>query len=539
MIPLLLAISIVVVPAAGYAHVGGAGPLTVRTDDGVVIGVRSSSMREFLGVPYAQPPVGRLRWMPPEPAKPWTTPLQASHFGQHCPQNASPFGMASTSEDCLYLNVFAPQRAGRYPVMVWIYGGALDAGESDNYDPTGLVRHGVIVVTINYRIGILGFLASSALSAESPNRTSGDYGLMDQQAALQWVQSNIANFGGDPRNITIFGESAGGLSVLSQLVNPVSRQEHLFQKAIVESGSYTFAAPQPTLQQAEAVGDQFAVAEGCTNPVASVVAACLRGLSVGQIIDSPFNSGQGAGGFVPNTGTPIVPMSVATALETGQFYQVPTIEGTNRNEWRLFVALEFDLAQGKPLTAAGYIPGAIESTLNVPEPVAEVIAQEYPLADFPSPDLALSAVGTDAIFACSGRTEVGLLAKYAPTYAYEFNDPNAPELFLPPVSFTYASAHASELQYLFHLTGTLNTIALSESQKRLSRAMIQYWAEFAKTGSPNSVSSFGRTTFWPVYDSRFSGKNYLSLTPPTPRVLPDASFAQEHNCGFWSTLSGQ
>src|SRR5215831_3984773 len=244
---------------AGAAQAASAGPVAV-TGTGLVQGKAAGADDEFLGIPYAAPPTGALRWAPPQPAARWAGIRPATSFAPHCPQTASPFGQASTSEDCLFLNVYRPARGpGNRPVMVWIHGGALVTGESDDYDPTSLVRHGVVVVTINYRLGALGFLADGALAAQ-PGGPAGDYGLMDQQAALRWVQRNIARFGGSPRNVTIFGESAGGLSVLSQVVSPGTRG--LFQRAIVESGAY--ALNEQPLATAERAGSAFAAKVGCT-----------------------------------------------------------------------------------------------------------------------------------------------------------------------------------------------------------------------------------------------------------------------------------
>ncbi|MGH3408271.1 MAG: carboxylesterase family protein, partial [Streptosporangiaceae bacterium] len=221
----------------GAARGGEGGRLVVPTADGALRGTTAGAMDEFLGIPYAAPPVGRLRWRPPHPARPWPGIRPATTFAPHCPQPASPFGVASTSENCLYLNVYRPahSRGRRLPVLVWIHGGSLLVGESDDYSPVALVRHGIIVVSINYRLGALGFLADAAL-ARRPGGPSGNYGLMDQQAALRWVQRNIGAFGGDRRDVTIDGESAGGLSVLSQLASP--RARGLFARAIVESGTY-------------------------------------------------------------------------------------------------------------------------------------------------------------------------------------------------------------------------------------------------------------------------------------------------------------
>jgi para-nitrobenzyl esterase len=300
--------------------------------------------------------------------------------------------------------------------MVWIHGGGLVVGESDGYDPTKLVAEDVIVVTINYRLGEPGFLAHPAFAAESPDGAAGNYGLLDQQAALRWVQRNIRAFGGDPKNVTIFGQSAGGLSVHSQLASPLAAG--LFHKASVESGAYSLV--QPSLKMAETAGAAFATSAGCVDP--STAAACLRSLTVEEILAQ-----QPSGTMVPNLDGFVLPLTVGSAFTTGQFNQVPVIEGSNHDEWRLFVA-QTEATTGTPLTAADYIP-AIADTLRVPLPVAAAIADEYPLANYASPSVALGAVGTDRVFACNTRVSARLLSQYVPTYQYEFNDPNAPMLF--------------------------------------------------------------------------------------------------------------
>ncbi len=498
-------------PGAAAAPAGGAGQgLVVRTADGAVRGAAVGDTDQFLGIPYATPPVGPLRWRPPQPAAPWHGIRDATTYAPHCPQPPSFFGVASTSENCLYLNVFRPTgtaNARNLPVMVWIHGGALVVGESDDYNPAALVARGVIVVTINYRIGVLGFLAHPAL-ASYPGGPSGNYGLMDQQAALRWVQRNIRNFGGDPRNVTLFGESAGGLSVLSQLVSPGARG--LFARAIVESGTY--ALTQAPLAGAEAAGEAFAAQVGC----ASQTAACLRSLPVSTIVDN-----ENSAGYQPDIDGQVLTQSIGTALASGQFAHVPVIIGTNHDEWRLFVALS--ALAGAPVTATNY-QAMISSTLGVPAAVAAVIAAEYPLSDYPSPSLALGAVGTDAIFACPAVEAEGSLSKYVPTYAYEFNDENAPEVFLPPVGFPYGAAHASELQYLFTLSNAAFPSPLSAAQQQLAAAMQQDWTNFARRGFPAAG--------WPQFGR--ASPQWLSLIPPQPQVETD--FAAEHHCAFWAQL---
>src|SRR5580700_424076 len=500
------------VAAAPAVSASTGGPVT-GTANGAVRGVANGAVDEFLGIPYAAPPVGALRWQPPQPAASWSGVRDATQFAPHCPQLGGPFGQASTSENCLFLNVFTPSHrryGSHFPVMVWIHGGALVSGESNDYDPTQLVEDGVTVVTINYRLGALGFLADPALAG--PNGQSGDYGLMDQQAALRWVQRNIANFGGDPRNVTIFGESAGGLSTLSQVASPQARG--LFQKAIAESGSYNLT--QTSLLSAESAGEAFATQAGC----ASQTAACLRSLPVSTIL-----ANEDAAGYTPNINSEVLPESLGTAFATGNFNHVPIINGTNRDEWRLFVALSE--LEGNPVTASNY-QAMISSTLGVPSAAAAVIAAKYPLSAFPSPSVALGAVGTDAIFACPALVIDQSVSRFVPTFAYEFNDENAPELFLPPVSFPYGAAHASEIQYVMDLPTAVFGKALSAPQQQLATIMKGYWTNFAKGGFP---SSFG-APFWPLFNGLI--QPIQSLIPPAPRT--ETNFASAHNCLFWTAL---
>jgi para-nitrobenzyl esterase len=497
----------------GQVTASASGPVA-GTANGAVRGLADGAVDEFLGIPYAAPPVGALRWQPPQPAASWSGVRDATQFAPHCPQVAGPFGQASTSEDCLFLNVFTPSHAqpgSGSPVMVWIHGGALVSGESNDYDPTGLVADGVTVVTINYRLGALGFLAHPALA--DSNGQSGDYGLEDQQAALRWVQRNIASFGGNPHDVTIFGESAGGLSTLSQVASPQAKG--LFEKAIAESGSYNLT--QTSLASAESAGEAFATKAGC----ASQAAACLRSLPVSTIL-----ADQTAAGYTPNINTEVLPESLGTAFATGNFNRVPIINGTNHDEWRLFVAISE--LEGAPVTAATY-QSMISSTLGVPAAAAAIIAARYPLAAFPSPSVALGAVGTDAIFACPALAIDQSVSRFVPTFAYEFNDENAPELFLPPVSFPYGAAHASEIQYLMDLPTAAFPKALSAAQQQLATIMKGYWTNFAKRGFPSS----GGTPFWPLFNN--VTQKLQSLVPPAPQTETD--FANTHNCAFWTALA--
>jgi para-nitrobenzyl esterase len=360
----------------------------------------------------------------------------------------------------------------------------------------------------------LGFLAHPALSAEASG-SSGDYGLMDQQAALRWVQRNIAHFGGNPRNVTIFGESAGGLSVLAQLASPGAAG--LFARAVVQSGAY--ALTQVSQAAANTAGTRFATAAGCADQTAT----CLRSRPVAQLLAKQNAT---AWGHQPNIDNRVLPRSIAPALAGGQFNRVPLINGSTADEARLLVPLAYDLAGG-PVTAAGY-QSAISATLRVDATAASTIAAHYPLSGYPSPDLALAAVSTDAVFACPARTVDQLAARYVPTYAYEFADEHAPQRFLPPVSFPYGAYHAAEIQYLFTLLDAPRPGRLAPAQQQLASTMQRYWTSFAAHGTPAAPRGTPR---WPAYHAR--SEHYQRLTPPQPTTT--TSFAAAHQCTFWSS----
>ena len=361
---------------------GGANPI-VRIDGGLIRGASATGVNSFLGLPYAAPPTGKLRWRPPQPASSWSGVRDATQFGASCPQSTmgNPFLPPGTiSEDCLYLNVYTPTShngsGGGRPVLVWFHGGGLVQDGGRNYDGTKLAADGAVVVTINYRLGALGFLAHPAL-ASRPGGAAGNYGLMDQQAALRWVQRNIAWFGGDPDNVTIAGQSAGGLSVLAQMVSPGARG--LFQRAIVESG--TFALNQRSLAAAEAAGQTFATAVGC----ADQTAACLRNVPVSALVS---NYGTEIPGTVDGA---VLTQPIGTALARGQFARVPVINGITHDEELLFVAgLGITVSQGTNIPLAGdpndpaNYQANIAQALGVTDTRAAAIANEYPLSAYPN-----------------------------------------------------------------------------------------------------------------------------------------------------------
>jgi para-nitrobenzyl esterase len=503
---------------------------TVTVEQGVLSGVDAGSVDEFLGVRYAQPPVGDLRWRPPRPVSPGEQQLDATQFGSSCPQGKSPWGTPSTSEDCLFLNIYVPTATGgsplwerKLPVMMWIYGGGFTGGDGAAYDPTGLVQEGnVIVVTINYRLGALGLFAHPALDAE--HHLLANYALMDQQLALKWLKRNISGFGGDPDNITIFGESAGGISIYAHLVSPLA--SGLFQKAIIESGAPDYI----TLQQAEADGVTLAGKVGCTQGTQEQIAACLRAVPVSELLS---NQATETGAIIDGK---LLTEPPADAIASGDFNHVPILNGTNHDEFRLVIAFDFDLA-GAPLQASGYqaavdslgsfLPGTGYPTGDVP-----AIIQQYPLSAYPSPDLAAAQVITDGTISCPAFEMDKLLSALVPVWAYQFSDENAPSIVAPPVSFPYGAAHFSELQYLFDMSALTipGTPALTPQQLGLATRMKRYWTAFATNGDPNSVGDVPR---WRPFD-QIGRYPMQSLEEPIPQA--DFQFAQEHQCDFWRAL---
>ncbi len=502
------AVSLAAAASAGAPHAQPSSGSVVVTAQGAVRGIVGSTVRRFLGIPYAAPPVGELRWRPPLPHPAWTGTRDATAFGSSCPQGASVFGEQSTNEDCLFLNVFAPVGGAGEPVMVWIHGGGLVSGESSDYLPEKLVAQNVVVVTVNYRLGALGFLAHPSLTAESRAHTSGNYGLLDQQLALRWVRQNIGRFGGDPRNVTLFGESSGGLSVHAQLASPTARG--LFQRAIVQSGGY--AGSQPPLAAAEASGRAFAAEVGCR----AQTAACLRRVSVAALLAK-----QPLLDVTPVIDGSVLPRSITQAFASGRLNRVSVIEGSNHDEVRFFLAVNRP-AGSTLLPASGY-RAAIAATLEFSPADAATVAAHYPLAGYPSPTLALAAVGTDALFACRARAAAQALSRYVPTYQYEFNDEQAPFFFaVPRPSFPTGAYHAAELQYLFSLRGLPSLLA--GDHETLSLAMVDLWTSFARSGDPGSG--------WPRYVVATGLAE--SLVPPRPST--ETGFASAHQCAFWSRM---
>ncbi|MGK5731582.1 carboxylesterase/lipase family protein [Streptomyces sp. URMC 124] len=494
------------------------------TDRGLVRGRAHDGFATYEGIPFAAPPTGRLRWRPPQPARPWRGVREAGTPGPACLQPPVFGGGAPTgSEDCLHLSVTAPTGPGPArgrPVMVWLHGGGFTYGTGSAHRPDRLaVRGGAVVVTVNYRLGALGFFGHPELEDAPP------FGLADQQAALRWVRANAARFGGDPGNVTLFGVSAGGLSTCAQLVSPTAAG--LFDKAVVQSGSCMTAYPpgalvpslpayRPFVSQHSLRGEGAAAAVRLGCPRGAGALDCLRRLGAGKLVTpeltAVFNR--------PAYGNLLLPTDPARALEGGRFHRVPVMQGANRDEMRMF--LGFTLAQ-YPLRDARDYRARLRTSFGG---AAGAVEAEYPLSAYPTPALAWAAVTTDSAWACTTLRADRALARHVPTYAYEFADRNAPVLDgLPDVpGFPYGAAHGFELAYLFGSTPTKQP--LTGRQRALADRMTGYWTRFALTGDPNHPGA----PRWPAF--RSGAPSVQSLAPGRGGVRPSDGGAG-HHCAFW------
>jgi len=527
----VVALALTAVVAAGCARSDGAssqpgvGPRAValnadvvRTAAGLLRGTVEPDHRLFQGIPYAAAPVGALRWQPPAPMPAWPGVRDAVKRGPWCIQPGAA-EVDPTSEDCLSLNVWTPtgSAAEPLPVMVWIHGGSFMRGAADIYDAQRLaVRGRVIVVTINYRLGALGFLADPALGE------AGNYGLADQQAALRWVRDNIGVFGGDPAKVTIAGESAGAMSVCDHLTAPESAG--LFRAAIMQSGPCQAQVEAP---EARRISRDYTESLGCAERGKNdtAVAACLRALPADRLTKplwyARFGTDQLSG---PAVGTPLLPADPVRAVRDGGAARVPVLLGVNRDEFTMFVALRY-LRVGREISAAEY-SDELEDTFGAGEGAA--VADHYPPSRFGgSVSLAYAAAATDDVFAClADRMAHGLTAG-APVYGYEFDDPHAPapELY-DDVPFPIGATHSLEMRYLFDIGGAP---PLDPAQRRLSDQMIEYWTGFVVTGAPVGVGQ----PDWPAIGTG-TERRWMSLRPDGSRMITD--YAAEHQCEFWAGI---
>jgi para-nitrobenzyl esterase len=491
-------------------------PTVVKLADGEIRGSMKTTTLEFLGIPYAKPPVGDLRWKAPQKPDPWSNVRDATQFGKRCAQLASATlqNAASNDEDCLYLNVWTPVPAPRdpLPVMVWIHGGGNVNGSTSEPVPfsnnTGVFYsgellaggHGVVVVSMNYRLGLFGFFAHPDLAAEG---SLGNQGLLDQQMAFRWVRDNIAKFGGDPGNVTIFGESAGSFDVCMHLAAPSNAG--LFHRAISESGGCTTV--QRTRAQAEAAGTAFATNAGCTGAGAL---ACLRGKPADSLMASPDVAA--GNGFGPDVDTQFIPDQPRTLYDTGKIAKVPYLLGSNTDEGTLF------LPATKPATDQDYMT-ALTAMFGASAPA---IAAVYKPSDFTTSALnpqtaALARVIGDSRLVCTTfDTAVRTAHAGAAVYMYNFDVP-VPTL----VSATLGATHGSELTSVF---GTSMLFATDPSAKAVSDLMQRYWTNFARTGNPNA----GPDLKWPAFSEAANVRINFALQQPA--IVTDFRAME---CAFW------
>lgn len=479
----------------------------VRTSTGRLEGVRTGDLTVYRGVPFAAPPVGDLRWKAPQPAPSWRGVRTATAFAPACPQTGVSIPgetPPATSEDCLYLNVWAPaQRSGPLPVLVWIHGGGFTNGATAMplYDGGAIARRGVVVVTVAYRLGPLGFLAHPELTAESPRATSGNYGLMDQLAALQWVQRNIAAFGGDPRRVTVAGQSAGAMSVSILMASPQARG--LFHRAIGQSGGFfepVELAPGYVLASAENAGVAYALARSATS------LAELRRAPVEALL------GRGAGAVShPVIAPGVLPEAPYEVFAAGRQAPVPLLVGSNAEEARAFL----DPANVRAAAFAADVRARFG-------PLPRGIVEAYPFRTDAEAQAARLALETDLRFGWNAWAWGRLHAAQGAALVYAYRFDHAPPYPAGSAQAGWGAAHFAELWYMFgHLAG--EPWPWRDSDRQLSETMIGYWANFVRTGDPNGPG----LPPWPAFrgdDPQVQALRDPIAPTPVPRAAQMRAF---------------
>lgn len=476
-----------------------AGGPTARTASGVVRGVTEGDVDNFLGIPYAAPPVGEFRWRPPQPVVAWQGERDATKFGASCAQAGWPRGSGKiadgSSEDCLFLNIWRPvntKPGAKLPVMVWIHGGAFVGGSgSDPGAGNQFAKQGVILMTFNYRLGRLGHFAFPALSEEHPEEPKGSYAFMDQIAALKWVQQNIAEFGGDPINVTIFGFSAGGVSIHSLLTIPSAKG--LFQKAISHSGggrdgvltgrpiNKENASPYYPVS-AETIGKNFAHKHGIDGTDAAALAQ-LRALKVEEIVDGGEESdGQGGPRIYsgPILDGKFVTETAESAYKAGRYAHVPLMIGNNSAEI------------GGPFVNSSKSKEELFSLFGKLADEAKAAYDPDGKKDFAEVQIRFN---TDKVWAEPARFTASIFAKNGdPSYIFLFS-------YVPAAMkarMTYGPGHGSDIAFVFDNLRAPNGAAIAPEDKEVAKMMNSYWVNFAKTGNPNGTG----LPIWPQYSTK-------------------------------------
>lgn len=480
---------------------------TVQVTGGTLVGARSQGVETFLGIPYAAAPIGENRWMAPQPAQPWSGARDASHFGASCWQPVDPKGFGpwtheyvvqgKVSEDCLFVNVWRPvQRpAGKLPVLVWIHGGAFMSGSGSVpiYDGRHLAQRGVVVVTINYRLGVLGFLAHPELTHVTAGGPPGNFGLHDQIAALKWVQANITALGGDPDRVTIAGQSAGAMSVHSLVASPLTHD--LFGGAIAQSGLPTGLMAAKSLTSAQADGAAYAEAHG-----AGTLAA-LRALSPEQL-----NAGEGGMlRFAPIVDGVLLPADVSAMIAEGRFNDVPMLVGQNADDG-------VNLAPKPPATQAFY-DSYVKDTFGT---MGDQFTVLYPSGSAEARAQAIRAIHLDRGLASIWQWSEGrLMNGHAPVWSYLFN-----HIEPGPESARWRVFHSSEIPYVFGTLDASPERGFTQKDRTVSLEISSYWLNFVRSGNPNGAT----LPAWPRLDRQTPQMLNIGDSTESRPLLPAPRF---------------
>jgi para-nitrobenzyl esterase len=504
-----LGVALLVSPAGvAGASTDSTDALVVETEAGAVRGVATSRTLEWRGIPYVAAPVGELRWQPPRLAPPWSGIREAREFGPHCPQ-LGPDGVDG-EEDCIYLNVFTPTARGSQPlpVMVHLHGGS-NSGFWAYRNAAALVEHDVIVVTIEYRLGVLGFVGHPELSAEGGGH-SGEYGVLDQIAALEWVHDNIAAFGGDPDNVTLFGESAGSFDAAALIVSPLSRD--LVHRAALQTESFWALHDVDSIAEAEDIGRDVAGAVGCSQ--ASDPAGCLRLTPVEDLVEAA-----GPLDVAPWSGGAVLPAAPIELMEEHPV-TIPLLIGSNREEAAFFFAEVFE---DTPYPSDSYQRDTDEIAGAA---VGDAVRALYPADAYDSELWAAIAAFTDAIYTCPMR-RVGLAAD-GPVWRYLYTH----RLDGDPFLASLRASHFLDEPILWADTQLLDGFDAADYEftagdAALSTAMATYWTNFARTGDPNGTD----VPQWPAFDA--SGERVLELADPIVTI----DHWRTESCALFDTIT--
>ena len=516
-------------PASAALFPPASKPPVVQTSQGMVGGKLLNGTRAFLGIPYAAAPVGDRRWQPPQDPPGWTGTRQAATAGSPCPQPKNVVGDSGANEDCLFLNVHVPDDIGegdKLPVIVWLHGGGFLTGSGSLYDLSHLSRKArAVVVSVNYRLGAFGFFRLPGQSVDDKG-AAANFGLLDQQAALRWVQREIGRFGGDASRVTVAGQSAGGASACMHMVAPGSRG--LFHRAIMQSGLCTPVA-SPTPEALEASAAKLATDLGC--PPGAGQLACLRAKPAADVLAASA-TGPGVFGtgliWAPVPDGASLPGDPAQLVREGRFQRVPMIVGTTHDEGRFFVAMDYHLKTLLPVSSR-QMAEAYDRAAEGDDTFAATLAGVYTAKAYGTRDKALGALVTDILSSCKTLSRIEEMARHTTVYQYEFSEPSTPGMFDPYMAM--GAFHAVELRYLFQvkLAGPTFNLPLSGAQQKLADTMVAYWGSFAATGRPEAPGA----PAWPAFSPGSPAPSSLMLSSTGIRLFDAASFREDHRCAVW------